>query len=176
MKKEFTKKEMIKRRGCYTEEHLMSLSFMKMELINIDDILNSEIPLDDKAWFLISKCDLSLLQKKEFAIGCAMCVLPIFESKNPEISSPREAIEAAKSYLRNEIGINELNIKIGASRAYKSQAEIAVLNAAIASSMSAICEAYVYASYAASYYAAVDSGIRYKKKLIDFIKNFVKEN
>ena len=75
MKKEFTKEYMINNCGCYSQPHLMICSFMKLDIININDILNSEIPLKDKAWFVIKKTELKLEQKKIISviiseIGC----------------------------------------------------------------------------------------------------------
>src|SRR6478736_896002 len=110
MKTVFTKAEMRLKKGCYSTEKLMSLSFMDSGEVTIESILDSEISLKDKSWFIRNSCELSLDEKRHFAIGCALVVLPIYENKYPNNNAPRKAIEAAKLYLNNEISLDELKV------------------------------------------------------------------
>lgn len=93
MKKELTKAYVLANKGCYSREQVEELSFMKKKkeptLINI---VNSEISLKDKFWFVINKGELTYRQKQDLAIICAEIVLEIYESKYPANKAPREAI------------------------------------------------------------------------------------
>ena len=76
MKKTFTKQYLRDNCGCYKETpgKLEACSFMQKEgLISIMDILESEIPLDDKDWFIENRCKLTEDQLTEMAI--AFCQL-----------------------------------------------------------------------------------------------------
>ena len=147
MKTEFTKQEMYNLKGCYSKETLDNCSFMSKDNISLQSILDSEIPLKDKSWFIRNSIQLSDIEKRQFAIGCALVVLPIYENKYPSNDAPRKAIEAAEKYLKNEITLQELNI-------FRKAAAAA---------------AAAYAAYA----AAADDDITYKDKLLLFFKEFV---
>jgi len=56
MKKIFTKEDVINSKGCYSKEQVLNLSFINNEIILISDILNSEISIKDKRWFLYNSC------------------------------------------------------------------------------------------------------------------------
>ena len=75
MKTEFTKVEMYNLKGCYSKEELNKCSFMVKDNISIIEILDSEIPLKDKSWFIRNSIELTDLEKKEFAIGCALIMM-----------------------------------------------------------------------------------------------------
>jgi len=87
------------------------------DIFTIEDVLNSDVPLKDKAWFIRRNCEFTIDEFRQFAIGCALCVLPIYEYKYPKDKVPREAIEAAQAYLKNEISIDELYTKRHAAAA-----------------------------------------------------------
>ncbi len=56
MKTTFTKQFMIDNKGCYNLETLMSLPFMKEDNeIKLQSILDSDIRLKDKYWFVCRK-------------------------------------------------------------------------------------------------------------------------
>jgi len=171
MKTEFTKQEMYNIKGCYSKETLDNCSFMSKDNISLQSILDSEIPLKDKSWFIRNSIQLSDIEKRQFAIGCALVVLPIYENKYPSNDDPRKAIEAAEKYLKNEITLQELNIfrKAAAYAAYAAAAAAAAYDAADAAAYAA------YAAYDAAYaaYAAADDDITYKDKLLLFFKEFV---
>jgi hypothetical protein len=189
MKKLFTKAEMLKLKGCYSETELNKCSFMQLEEITIESILDSEISLKDKSWFIINSIELTDLQKREFAIGCALVVLPIYEEKYPDNVAPRKAIEAAQKYLNNEISLGDLKEyrKKAAYAAYAAAADAAAAYAyadatayayaayaAAADDAAAYAyAAYAYAAYAAAAYAAAAADAGYKNKLLLFFKEFV---
>ena len=154
MKTEFTKQEMYNIKGCYSKETLDNCSFMSKDNISLQSILDSEIPLKDKSWFIRNSIQLSDIEKRQFAIGCALVVLPIYENKYPSNDDPRKAIEAAEKYLKNEITLQELNI-------FRKAAADAAAAAADD------------ADDADDAYAAADDDITYKDKLLLFFKEFV---
>ena len=94
MKNTFSKSYMEKNCGCYNNngnlDKLFNCDFMKLaemtkvSEISLNAILQSNIALKDKFWFVIKKCDLTANQKIEIAINCAEIVLPIFEQKYNE--------------------------------------------------------------------------------------------
>lgn len=104
MKKDLTKEFVASNKGCYDTEKVESLSFMKKDNFTIIDVVKSEIPLKDKFWFVIRKCELTLRQKQDLTIGCAEIVLTIYD-KYPDNKAPREAIQAAKDFLAGIITI-----------------------------------------------------------------------
>src|SRR5438874_2346244 len=110
MTQTFTKQFMQENCGCYTQTYLMSLSFMQSDKITLESILNSEIKLKDKYWFVCKKLA-TKSENQQIAIGAAEIVLFIYENKYPEDKRPREAIRAAKDYLAGIIGMDELRKK-----------------------------------------------------------------
>lgn len=138
--------------GCYKENDNNQDQFLPNENFTISDVLNADVPLKDKAWFIRYNCEFTDTQFREFAIGCALCVLPIYEAKYPNNKAPREAIEAAKAYLAGTINIDELRTKRGS---------------AAAAAYAAAADAYAAA-------AAADAAGNYKTTLLNFFKEFVK--
>ena len=61
VRQEFTRDYMKENCGCYSVEQLIQCSFMQNEIVTLTAILNSEIPLKDKFWFVCKK----LLTKAE---------------------------------------------------------------------------------------------------------------
>lgn len=166
MKKTFTPNYIKTNRGCYEPEQVAKLSFIKNEEITIAQILESEIPLKDKFWFVVRKCELSNEQKQHIAIGCAEIVLEIYERKYPNNKAPREAIQAAKDYLAGVIGTDELIRKRSADAAYAAADAYAADAAADA--------AAAYAAYAADAAAAKAApATPYTQQLFLFLTAFV---
>ena len=62
--------------GAILESQLMGCSFMKKEDISLSDILDSEISLKDKYWFVCNKV-VSVNECRQIAIDVAEIVLPI---------------------------------------------------------------------------------------------------
>lgn len=169
MKKTFTSEYIRSNRGCYSEEMVASLSFINKGEITILDILNSEMPWKDKSWFLTKKCELTSNDLCEFAIVCAETVLPIYEAKYPDNKAPRQAIEAAKAYLRNEISLEKL-------REYRIAASFAAYTSHADNETAAYAAAYatVYsASYSTADAADTAADEHYKEKLLSATIDFV---
>ena len=122
--KTFTKQFMIDNCGCYSEEKLMSCSFMQTEEVTLESIFKSEIPTKDKFWFYCKKVA-TKKQNQRLAIDVAEIVLPVYENRYPENKAPREAIEAAKLYLTGHISLEQLLLKRRAAAAYAAYAAAA---------------------------------------------------
>jgi hypothetical protein len=170
MKQSFTKDFMRENCGCYSIAELEACSFMKNDEISLQSILQSEIPLKDKFWFLCYKLA-TKEENQEMAIRVAEIVLPIYERIYPDNKTPREAIEAAKQYIRGNISLDELAEKRRAVYYTADYAALAAYYAAKAATM---------ASYAAAYAAAYDAAIRVadydakiKQQLEDYLLTFV---
>lgn len=155
MKKTFTKEYMNNNKGCYDNDKLNACSFMSKSEIDILDILNSEIKLKDKGWFLIRKCELTLDQKKQLAYDLALVVLPIYEKKYPDDKRVRECLEAILKFKNGEIDRNELLEKrrAAAAAAYAAYAAAAA-DYAYAAADAAYAAAAAYAADAAAGFAA----------------------
>jgi len=189
MKTIFTKQEMLQLKGCYSKEDLNRCSFMNQPEITLESILNSEIPLKDKSWFIRNSIGLTDKELREFAIGCALVVLPIYENKYPNNNAPRKAIGAAKKYLNNEISKEDLAIfrknaadaadAADADAAYAADAAAYAAYAAAYAAYAADADADAYAAYAAdadaaaTYAADADAYVvNYKDLLLMFFKEF----
>lgn len=109
MKKQFTKQSILSNCGCYSREEAMI--HLTKSKFTISEILDFDLPIKDKAWFIIMKCELTDDELKKIAIGCSLIVLPIYESKYPNNKAPREAIQAVKDYLKGKIKIKKLEQK-----------------------------------------------------------------
>ena len=97
--------------GCYKSNDNQQDNYLPNETFTISDVLNAEVSLKDKAWFIRYNCEFTDTQFREFAIGCALCVLQIYEEKYPDNKAPREGIEGAKAYLAGKIDIDEFRLK-----------------------------------------------------------------
>jgi excinuclease UvrABC ATPase subunit len=161
MKKTFTPEYVKENSGCY-ERKVEHLSFIIKPEITAVDIVNSEIPLRDKYWFVCKKLA-TKEENQKIAIGVAEIVLPLFEKRYPDDKRPREAIEAAKQYAAGRISVENLKRKHmaaddAADAAYAdiSAASAAADAAASAADACAACAACTsdtsaaYAAYAAS--------------------------
>lgn len=175
MKTKFTPHEIMSNRGCYQRSDVEKLSFISKPEIDINDILNSEISIKDKFWFVRNNCEFTTLQKQLWCIGLAEITLEIYERKYPNNKAPREAVQAAKDYLNNLISRDELLIK-RKNAAYAAYAAAAAYYAADADAADAAYAAAAY--YDAAAYAA--DACRTKEKfqiaLLVFTKNFINEN
>jgi len=124
--------------GCYGRKK--ADTFLPNENFDISDVLNSNVSIKDKAWFIRRNCEFTDTEYRKFAIGCAICVLPIYEARYPENKAPREAIQAAQDYLNKTISIEELRTK---------RAAYAAADAAAADAAAYAADAAAYAAYAA---------------------------
>ena len=130
--KTFTHEFMKSNRGCYSEEQLMSCSFMQTEGVLLSSIVQSEISLKDKFWFVCKKV-LTKEQNQKLAIDVAEIVLPIYEKRYPEDTRMvKDCIEAAKLYITGHISLDELLKKRRAAAAAAYAADAAAYAAAAA--------------------------------------------
>jgi len=168
MKTEFTKNT--SNFGCYAENNNRQNDYLPNDEFTITDILSANVSLKHKAWFIRYNCEFTVDEFRQFAIGCALCVLPIYEDKYPNNKAPREAIQAAKDYLAGIITIDVLREKRETAAAYEAAAAEAAAEAAEA--------AYAaYAAYAAAEAAAADAKktngkAKYQELLLQFLKDF----
>jgi len=98
-------------------------SFINNELITIQVILQSEISIKDKRWFVWNNCELSSDDKTDLALKLAWGVLPIYENKHPNDIRVRECLQATEDFKKGSITKNELWIKrLAAAAAYAADA------------------------------------------------------
>ncbi len=183
VRQEFTRDYMKENCGCYSVEQLVQCSFMKNEIVTLTAILNSEIPLKDKFWFVCKKL-LTKEQNQKLAIDVAEMVLPIYEEKYPGDLKVRECIEAAKQLLSGHISLEDLLIKRrAADSAYDAAAAAAAYAAAAATAgytaaTAGYTAATAYAAAAADSAAAAaadsaadtaDAAANIKGKLLDYL-------
>jgi hypothetical protein len=173
MQKEFSIDFMKANCGCYSEKRLFACSFMKFPVVLLSDIVESEIPLEHKYWFVCKKL-LSSDECRKVAICLAEIVLPIFEVRYPDDKRPLEAIEAAKSYLAGNSSTDFLEKKYAAAYAAAADAVAAnavyAANAAYAAAVAA--NAYVAAANAAAAAAAdaAAADAAYRTKIMDYLR------
>ena len=168
VRQEFTRDYMKENCGCYSVEQLVQCSFMKNEIVTLTAILNSEIPLKDKFWFVCKKL-LTKEQNQKLAIDVAEMVLPNYEEKYPGDSRLRDCIEATKQFLAGHISIEKLREKrYAAADAYAAAAAYAADAAYAAYTAYAAADAYAAAAaYAAD--AAADADANIKQHLLDYL-------
>ena len=159
MKKEFSLQYIMGNRGCQEMDEIKSLhrAAGSPEVITIQNILRAAVSTRNKYWFVIRKCDLTIEQKQKIAIDVAEMVLPIYEKRYPENKAPREAIEAARSYLAGHISIDQLLEKRHDAAATAAAAAAAAYAAADAAAAYAAADA----AAAAAAYAAADAAAAY---------------
>ena len=92
----------------YPRERVEEL-FAGRESLTALELLDLEIPFQDRLWVF---CKCGLLSAKDlrlFACDCAESALHIFEGKNPGDSRPREAISVARRYAVGDATSEELS-------------------------------------------------------------------
>jgi hypothetical protein len=146
MKTKFTKDYIIDNRGCYSIDKVHKIKCIDSKTITIDQLFR-DLPIRDFCWWLVKKCDLTLNQKRQFAVYCAEYVLPIFEKEYPKDDRPRKAIEAAKKVIDNDSLENRSAAYdasyFAADAARNSSNDVRILSAYAAYASSYAC----YASY-----------------------------
>jgi hypothetical protein len=183
MKKTFDKAYILLNKGCYEKHQVEALSFINKEEIGVLDILNSEMPLKDKGWFLIRKTQLTPQQKAELAYRLAGVVSELFNKKYPNDSRVNDCLQAIQDFKAGKIDISVLREKraaadaaADAAAAYAAayaaaDAAAAAYAAAYAAADAAADAAAAYAAAAAAAYAA-DS---YRKKVLQVLIDFSNE-
>ena len=162
MKKSFTLDTI--NNGCYGREKAATY-FAKKKTLTITHILNLDIPLKHKFWFVRNNCDLDLKQKQILALNCARIVMPIYNKKYPNDTRITECIDATGKFLNGEISRDELITKRNAA------------DAAAADAAAYVAYAAAYAAYAAAYDAAdayAKSTDDYSGQLLTMLKKYCK--
>jgi hypothetical protein len=155
MKKSFTIAEIKQSKGCYSNERIDELKTKYSETVTLKEILESEISIKDKRWFVYSACQLSLDEKKKLCLKLAWIVLPIYEAKYPKDSRVKECLQATEDYYNGGISIEELRVKRAAADAADDAADAAAYADAYAAAAAAYAaDAADAAAYADAYAAA----------------------
>lgn len=198
MKKEFSKEYILKNMDCYKIKQVEALSFINQESIKIEDIINSEMSLRDKGWFLVRKCELTIKEKAELAYKLASVVLPIFEAKRPGDNRVKECLEAIQQFNLGKITRYQLMIKryaaytaddasayatddASAYAAYAASTAAYTADYATSTAACATDDTYTYAtSTAAAIAAAADAAAytddAYQSLIIQTMLQFVKNH
>ena len=142
MKKQFTKQSILDDRGCYSPEQVEKLSFINKDNISIHDIINSEIKLNDKFWFVKNKTNLTLDNKKQLTLILAEVVLEIYNKKYPDDKRVANCIQGIKDFNANIISREEFNVL--RNKCWDAKRE------ATAAADAATAAAYAAAAYAAT--------------------------
>ena len=150
MKKQFTKQSILDNRGCYSPEQVEKLSFINKDNISIHDIINSEIKLNDKFWFVRNKTNLTLDNKKQLTLILAEVVLEIYNKKYPDDKRVANCIQGIKDFNANIISREEFNVLRNKCWDAKREATAA---ADVATAAAYAAAAYATATAAAAAYA-----------------------
>ena len=127
-------------RPCYRRAKVKRL-FADRDRLTALDILDLDIPPQDRLWAVLRDPFMSAPLRTQFAADCAERVLHIYEARYPGDDRPRRAIAAART-------------GIGAAAAYAAPASAAAYAAA--------CAAHAaHAAHAAAYDAAYDAAYAY---------------
>jgi hypothetical protein len=180
VQQKFTRAFMRKHRGCYIIKQLNQCSFMQGSgPITLEAILSSEIPLEDKFWFVCKKLA-KRKQNQQIIITTAEMVLPIYERRYPDDARVRRCMEAAKKYLNGEIELDELRVRrldaytafIGISSYYATYVIQAAIDAANAATAANNEEASAHAaSGGAAVALAASSDEKIKQQLFEYLKS-----
>ena len=99
MQTEYNLDFLLENTGCYKKSKVENLFPKDREVVSYKDILQSNIPLDDKYWFFCHRV-FKDSQNRHLAIKIAEVVLPIFEDKYPEIPKASNVFHVhSKSYM-----------------------------------------------------------------------------
>ena len=113
MLKTFTKKYITEHSGCYApdkENKLHKCSFMNTpgKKVSIDEIMNSEIPYQDKFWSIVQHSEMTTLQREDLAKNLLEELRLIREEKYGASEAVNEFIQAAKDYVDRKISYSQL--------------------------------------------------------------------
>ena len=189
MKKSFTPKEIMKGKGCYSTSEVNALSFIDQPEITIQTILDSEISISDKFWFVFANCDLTVKEKQLLNLNCAKINLAHYQkecAKNgwTEIKEIAELTQLCDDYVSGKITLIVFNEKRTAN-AYANAYAYANANAIAYAIAIAIAYAYAYAiaiayayandiAYANAYAYAYANAIAYANEFLEMLKEFMK--
>ena len=170
--KQLWKEYIQENKGCYETDQVNQLPFKK-DSITLKSLFDT-LPIKDFNWFFVRKCELTLKEKRLFALHCAKQVLPIYEKHYPKDSRVRDCIKATEDFLKGNISEDELRLKRYAAAA-DAAAYAAAYAAAAADAAAAYAAAYAAAAadaadaaYAAAY--AAYAAAAFKESIWEFIK------
>jgi hypothetical protein len=137
---------------------------------------DNDIESDRQAWSdmrIVKTYKWSKKDSVRLAIFAAEQVINIFEKKQPKNKRPREAIEAAKKWLKNPTEKNRLAAAAHHASVASSSGSYASVAAAYAAAASSV--ASQYASYYASYasYAAASSAASARERTLNKCEKFI---
>ncbi len=144
-----TIKELNAMHACSDGVEWYKVNKKKTLLLTLDEA-KTDSELNYFNWF-VSK-SLNKTNKIKYAIYAAEQVINIYESKYPNDSRPRKAIESAKNYLNDPSDTNKKSAAAAAADA--AAADYAAADYAAAYAAAYAADAAAYAAYAADYAAA----------------------
>jgi hypothetical protein len=185
MQKTFTPDYIRNNKGCYDLEQVNTLSFIGNAEIDIQTLLASEMPLEDKYWFVIHKCKLTTKQQQLLALSCAKITLHIYEQQYPNDARVADCITAAELCINNHTPENASRAARAADAAARAAAraaraaEAASAAARAAKAAARAAKAAAKAAEAASAAASAASRAADNKTtqlLLDNLVQFCKDN
>jgi len=106
--KTVTLKDVMNWNPCYIEERIKEL-FAGRETLSAIEILDLDIPAEDRVWALLHNEFFSERELQELACDFAESTLHIYEEKYPNDDRPRVVIETARRYIRGRATKEELD-------------------------------------------------------------------
>lgn len=178
MKKTFSQEYIMNNRGCYSKQHVRALfdenNLECWKSISIDDILNSNIPLEDKFWFVCKNTGLHDDVNKVLALSIASLILPIFEELCPDDMRPRQALEAARGYAAGKVSLTDLTYYIDQINPIPlSCVQTIVYAASAASGRDTATDTFYSALHAEIVATARKEGAEISDKLLKLLKDMV---
>jgi len=173
MKQEFTKEFFRSKMKILTTLDIKNLSFIKNKPITLCDILDSEMLLKNKYYFVYDVIS-SKEDKRNIDSNVAEILLPLFKGKDSEKEKLKELIELTKGFLRGDIYIDVLTkkrhecmvITDNCNDILNSAITIAITNNAGA----AFCSSKT--GSATNIFFVIKLIPEYENKLLTFLKNY----
>jgi hypothetical protein len=173
MKLTFTPEEIMRHSACYTRDQVLALSFISQPEILLIDILDSEVSIKHKSWFLFNKCEMTLEHKRQLCLKMLRIVLPIYEDRFPGDNRVRVCLDAVEKFIKGEISKELLRQLGNASYSdFLGHASTYVGYAAAEASR----RAYALSSSSSVYAAIASNEATYSQKLLYAMIEFVKSN
>ena len=163
-----------------SSEPLDALNYVKGDVIALVEVSGDSDSDDTKVCYrsmkIVKAYKWTAMDSVNFAIYAAEQVVKIYEDKYPNDSRPRDAIKAAKAYLKNPTARAAADAAYAAARAAARAARAAAYAAAYAAARAARAAAdAAYAAARAAYAAARAADAELKAKLNRRIKAQIKK-
>ena len=184
MKQSFRKNLIIKNLQEYGDpyftQNFLGNSFMEFDKIKLRDILKSELPFDEKVWFLYFTAARSD-ETKSIALHIAKTVLPIYTKRFQNDTRPSDTVRGILDYSIGKIKWYELHKKYKSTLIAAGEANGAAFHTAYSvafaastaysSGMSIFVRAYTSANSA---YNATKNYPHLRKNLEDYLVSIAK--